>query len=310
MLRHRFNIFICLLVSLLSACSPQKEKLQFNLEKGAVYHQDLNTSSVITQTMGQENVVINMMIGSHLIYKVNEVTDEFYGMEVQYKSMDLTMKNEGVEIRFDSKNKDTGDKVSLVMQNVINKTFFVKMNKIGKILNVEGLDNIMLNMFEGLPNLAQVQKEQIEQYIVQSFGTLAYKGNLESMTQIFKYNEVGEGDKWKTHSNIHTAMNSYIETEYELKELGKESCKIVGVSKIRTDENSMSGSGELNMTYDLFGSMQSDIQVDRKTGWIQNATCNIDIKGTIEMKGTPMQGERMSFPMSLKSNMVMTDESN
>jgi hypothetical protein len=296
-----------LLILFLTACGTQKEKLQFNLKKDAVYHQYMNSSSVVTQTMGEDKAVIDMLIACHLSYQVKEVTPEYYGMEVQYKSMNLLMKMDGMQIRFDSENIDTSDKVSMVMRNVINKAFYIKMLPNGTLKSIEGLDNIMSNQFEGLPPLSNEQKDQIQQYIEQSFGTQAFKGNIESMTQIFSSIEVGEGDHWKVNSNLHTAMNSYVETDFELKEMNDLTCKIVGKSKIKTDESSQKGSGELNMTYELSGDMESDIEIDRKTGWIKQANNVIDISGTVNMKGTPMMPEGMSLPMSLKTKMTMTD---
>jgi hypothetical protein len=307
LVRLFFLFLSCVLILFVSACGSKKEKLQFNLEKNAVYHQYMSTSSVVTQIMGEDKAVIDMLIGCHLSYQVKEKTPEFYGMEVQYKSMNLLMKMDSLQIRFDSENKDTGDKVSLVMRNVINKTFYIKMKPNGTIESIEGLDNIMANQFEGLPPLSSVQREQIQQYIEQSFGTQAFKGNLETMTQIFSPIKVGEGDHWKLKSNLHTAMNSFVETDFELKEMNDMTCKIVGKSKIKTDETSQNGSGDLNMTYELTGNMESNIEIDRNTGWIKLANSVLDIGGTVNMKGTPMMPEGMSLPMSLKSKMTMTD---
>ena len=64
-------------------------------------------------------------------------------------------------------------------------------------------------------------------------------------------------------------MSAKMETVYELKELSDSYYQIFGNSRIETaDKDAYIESNGMPMKYDLTGSMDSEIKVDKNTGWI------------------------------------------
>ena len=56
--------------------------------------------------------------------------------------------------------------------------------------------------------------------------------------------------------------------------------------------------------YDLTGEMQSEIKVDKVTGWIIEANIRQDVKGDVYIKENSKIPGGMKIPMVMKNDMV------
>ena len=128
---------------------------------------------------------MNITIFGKMTYKVLDIVNSIYEMEVRYESLSMKMNLPNGEAEFNSENNDDKDIYSSILSKMTNKPFLVKMTKTGKINEVKNIESIFENVFENFPQLTDMQKQQIKNQFIQSYGEKAFKGNIEMCSAIF-----------------------------------------------------------------------------------------------------------------------------
>lgn len=97
-------------------------------------------------------------------------------------------------------------------------------------------------------------------------------------------------------------MSAKMTTEYEFADLTSDYASIKGNTIIKTpDKESFIDVNGMPVKYDLQGSMISIIKVDKKTGWIIEATINQEINGDAYIKDNPKMLKGMKLSMTIKN---------
>ena len=60
--------------------------------------------------------------------------------------------------------------------------------------------------------------------------------------------------------------------------------------------------------YDLSGTMDADIRIDRKTGWIMDAKFIQQITGEAEIQDSPQMPGGISIPMKINNESTYSDQ--
>lgn len=299
---------ITLLITLVivTSCQGQKEKLELNLTKGETYNQKITSNTSIVQTINGQQVNIGMSLNATMAYKITDIRNTVYDMEVRYESLTMKMGLPNGDMEFSSEKNDENDIFSTMLGTIKNKPFLVKMTKTGKVNEVKKIDAVFGHMFDKFPNLNDAQKEQIQAQIMQAYGEKAFKGNIEMCTAIFTDSPVAKGDKWTITTQLESGMSAKMETVYELKEITDNYYRIYGNSKIETaDKDAYIESNGMPLKYDMKGTMTSDIMIDKKTRWTLNAKINQSIKGTAHVKDNPQIPGGMTIPMIMNNELTI-----
>jgi hypothetical protein len=295
-------------VILLIPCSAQKVMLQLNLEKGGIYSQNLVSNLSINESVNGQQINILMTIDGKMSYKVIEIQDNIYDMEVRYVSLNMKMTLSNVTAEFSSEKNDESDIMSSLLASIKDKPFMVKMTKSGKVNEVKNIDVLFSNMFDKLPQLNEAQKQQVMDQLKQAYGEKAFKGNIEMCSAIFSDAPVSRGDKWTVNTQLEAGMAAKMETVYELKEITDNYYQILGNSEIATaDKDAYVESNGMKLKYDLSGTMISDIQIDKISGWVKHALINQSMKGTAYVKESPQLPNGLAIPMILGNEMTITE---
>jgi hypothetical protein len=294
---------------LCATCQAQEEKLELNLLKGETYHQNMVSNSLITQVINMQKIDLNIIISGKMSFKVIDMQDSVYDMEVSYESLTMKMNMPNGVFEFSSEKKDDNDIFSSTLGAITNKPFFVKMTKAGKVIEVKNIDSLFSNGLVRFPQLTEAQKQQVLNQVTQAYGEKAFKGNLEMITAIFPDSKVSIGDKWIIKTPLEAGMSANMETSYELKEINDSYCLIKGDSKITTaDKDAYIQSNGMALKYDLTGTMSSDIKISRNTGWMSDAKTSQIITGNSQIKDNPSFPGGMIIPMTMKNELVITDK--
>ena len=245
---------------LITTCYAQKEQLELNLIKGEVYTQKLNSHMSIIQTISGQEAKTEMFLSGITTYKVIEIHNSIYELEVRYESLSMKMILPNGSVEFSSEKNDEKDIFSTLLGLLKDKPFLIKMTKTGKINEVSNIEKIFMGMFDKLPKLTEVQKQQIQNQLMQAYGEKAFKGNLEMCTAIFPDSAVSKGDKWVVQTKLESGMAANMETTYELMEINDSYYRFSGTSKIITaDKDAYVQSNGMTLKYDISGTMYSDI---------------------------------------------------
>lgn len=298
-------IFIALLVI---SCKSQKERIELNLIKGETYSQKMVSNISIKQDLNGQSFDMNMDIDAKMSYKVIDIQNSVYEIEVQYESLLMKMVLPNGTMEFSSEKEDLSDIVSTLLGVLKNKSFVVNMSKSGKVKEVKNIDKLFANMFDKFPQLTEEQKEQIRSQLMQAYGEKAFKGNLEMTSYIFSESPVSMGDKWTNNTRIESGMAGNMETKYELMEASDEFYVISGNSKIATaDKDAYVEANGMPLRYDLTGTMTSSYKVNKKSGWIVDAKISQTMKGTAFIKDNPKLPGGMAIPMTVDNKMTITN---
>src|SRR5436190_8311009 len=129
--------------------------LKFNLEKGKGYDYDI-VWDMNTKVMGQEtNINIDGLFSMNII----EDDGKIKSVATSYKSLNMNMKVGGVEmdLNSDKRSEDSSETeknpiamMRKVFSGIIGKTFIIKVDNEGKVLEVTGFDKIINDMIDSM----------------------------------------------------------------------------------------------------------------------------------------------------------------
>ena len=301
------NLLTTAITFLLSiSCLAQKEKVELNLTKGQTYVQRMVIDMTIGQTVAEQQMDIKMTMNAKITYRVINVMDSVYDLEVKYENLSMKMGMPTGEMNFDSEKKDANDMMSTMLSSMKNNPFNLKMTKSGHVIEVKNIENLF--NFDKFPQLTQDQKEQFKTQLSESYGEKTFKSNMESSMAIFPKGKVGKGDKWTVNGKLESGMSADIVTVYELKEIMPDYFVISGQSSINTLSKEYIQKSGMDMRYDLKGTMTAEIKIDKNTGWIIESKMNQGISGIMEIKDNERMPGGMKIPMKLDNKITVTDK--
>ncbi|WP_321514814.1 DUF6263 family protein [Marinifilum fragile] len=298
---------LALILSATLCVQAKKYKLALNLEVGKEYIQKSNAKMTITQNFNGMPIEIGMNIKGDYVFKVIGAENDQYDMEVKYRTVEMEMESAQGKSTFSSNKASEQDIMSTLLSRMIDKPFKMIMGQNGKVIEIKGIDNLFGGMFEGF-DITQQQKDQILAQLKQSYGAKAFKGSFEQITAIYPEGKVKLGKKWSTETNIEAGMSVHVTTNFELKAANTEYFLLHGEGDLSSNPNSpFVKQNGMDMKILLDGNLTSDIKIDRKTGWIIDATIVQSLSGNTELKASEQMPEGMSIPMTIKSKSVITD---
>ena len=201
-------------------------------------------------------------------------------VQMKYTKMDMNMDMDVPGANSDEMNERMKD----VADAMVNKTITLLLDKDNKIVESEGLVELM----SADPNMSDVQREVVSKMfdkdqLNQSFG---------QMFQMYPDKPVQVGDSWV--KNLDLAMGGIkmkSKVTYELKSVDGNTASI-GIKGAIDGEGSMNSAGT-DMKMSMKGSQDGQTKVDLQTGYMQSADLNGDIKATANAAG-------MKIPMTIK----------
>ncbi|NRF41342.1 DUF6263 family protein [Pedobacter foliorum] len=297
------SIFVCF------SCQSQTQKIELKLTKGQSYTQKTVAKSVIKQKVNDQEISINMTITGQMKYLVTDYASGIYSMDVSYENLSMKMVHPGGTSVFDSESTDETDIMSSVFRMMKNKPFQIKMTQSGKIAEVKNVEVLYAGAFDKFPQLTAEQKEQIRTQIMQSYGDKAFKGNLEMLSAVFPDRAVAKGDTWNIKTQLEAGMSATLDGVYKLDEITATEFVISGASLFTTKNNEAdTATTVLPFEYNMAGTMNSVMRIDKKTGWLIEGKISQNIRGTMSIKASEKMPEGMTVPMEMTSDMVFTDK--
>ncbi|MFI2744139.1 DUF6263 family protein [Zhouia sp. PK063] len=288
----------------------QKVKLELNLKKGEEYMQMMNMTSGISQEFQGQKMQVTVQLKGALSYVVTDVTAEGFQMDVTYKQLSIDMKIPMAqkEMSYSSEKNDSTDVMSSLLKGMTGTAFQVLLSKTGKVLSVQNLDKLFQKNLKSISNLPADQLAQFKGQLESSYGKESFKGNFEMITNIYPEEKVKVGDQWQIENNLQSGFVGNLNSTYSLATIEKDYYEIKGEGSIKTDKSTSLLETDGNMQIDLNGKVLSDIKIDKKSGWILDATLQQTIDGAFTM-GVPMgDAKGMSIPVHINNTIEYTDK--
>lgn len=285
-----------------------KQELRLNLEKGKTYIQNSNSSTTIYQTLGAQQVSTSITVIAKTSFKVLELNNDLFTMEVRYERMIMSMVTPQTIKQYSTENPMPNDFISMAMQNLKNKPFKVVMNRVGKVVEIKGVAALFEDAgkkFKG-DNAA---KQAILNQLIQSFGEKSFVSNIEKSSAIFPTEPVAQGQRWTITGSLGIGISSDYTSVFELKAINDSLCDLKGNAKVSTkNKDAFVEINGIMMKYEMDGTMTSDIKIDRKTGWIKRAQFIQNLSGNATIKAGAIMPEELTVPMTSSSDVTITDQ--
>lgn len=298
-----------LLISLSSLA--QKNKIALNLKKDSTYYLTSNANFTIIEDLPGQQMVITTLIDGRAAHKIIATADSLYEMEVSYTRLSFSFTVAGKTVTLDSDDKNPANPFAKVMTAMMNKPFNMTVSRSGKVIEVKNMDNIYADAFKSVPQISEAQQVQFKKQMEQSFGSGAVKKNFQDAFAMFPTNTVGLNDTWSANSNTQSIIAINEKITYRLKEITDKNYIISGESVITSADNSdFRQYNGITMRYsNVGGSTSSQLELDKKTGWIVEAKISKQIKATVDVKNDPQAKDvSATFPMTIAGDLTMSNK--
>ncbi|HEK19710.1 MULTISPECIES: DUF6263 family protein [unclassified Mucilaginibacter] len=300
------KILTLLLLASTTIAFGQKRKLELNLQKDSTYYLTSNVKLDIDQLIDNTHQIVKSTIVGKVAHKVIAVQDTAYILEVAYKNINMTMDVPGKTISFNS-NGDTTNVLSNLMRNVMNKPFTLIVSKTGRIIGIKNLDNIFMNMFDGLPAIDEAKKVRLKNEMQKSFGENAIKNNFQEAFVIYPKKDIAINDSWTNNVSLTTTGISANATAiYTLNGMDDKTYNITGNATIRPEAGGTfkSTNGYYMRLSGITGTIVTNLKVDKQSGWITESKVVKKAKGNVQLKKDINGVIILTYPMVINAELL------
>ena len=302
------STLLCFIL-LVSPAYGQKAKLSLKLEEGETYKQISHSKMNIDQDVyGMKmNIVIDM--NASMSFLVKAVSKEGYDLELSYDWMNMTMEMPQASMEFSSEKNDESDLFSSILAEMKNKPLNLKMDKKGRITDIEDVEakwEAVFNLFEQFP---KEQRDQVKSQLLSSYGGKAITGSIETYTAIFPEKPVKKGAQWNVVTNLESGMPSTLTSTLTYEGMEDELAVLNSEGSIKTiDSEEYVETNGMMMKYQLEGTMNATIKLDPESGWIRSVSEEKTIRGNAKIKANDQMPDGMDIPMKISSVTEISSE--
>ena len=301
------TFFCCCCCSII--LQAQHYTLAMNLEKGKTYIHNNLVSSNIHEVIAGKSMDIITDISCQVAYTVTNLEADIYSIEVRYKSLSMKLGMSDKTIEYSSTKKDSVDEFSSIMNTLIDRPFYIKMNRLGKIIEVKRFDSVFAEMTTQMKGISEAQKQRFRTTLEKSYGENSFRNNFESITALFPEHKVAIGESWIMNSKKEFGYNisENIKTTFTLKEVTAEGYKITGIANMYSDTTKdYADVNGLPCKYNFSGTTQYSFILNKATGWSTQANINTELKGDGIIGDCPKIPGGLTIPMTVTSNSVLS----
>ncbi len=279
----RFFSLIFLLGTMLSF---SQTTLGYHLKKGEAFNIKQTAHQVMVQSMeGTSHEITNDLEGIYE-FKVTNVDQNNYGITLQFKDFALksTSSLQGTLMDVRASEPVEGDIVSNMFSTLIGHEMGMKMDKQGKVLSIDGGDELVEKMINSVPGIDDFTKNIMKKSLEKEFSSDGLARSFEQMTYFYPSEPKNIGDTWKTAFS--GKVNSI--NQWKLEKVEGNVLSISGNADV-TMENT-----EQALTLSLNGHQETLIQASIKNGFI----IKLMVSGKNEGKSI-MAHNNMEIPTTL-----------
>lgn len=301
-MKKLFTILVATTITFAS-CNNKEIELKLNLEKGKTYTQTTNAEMSIKQTINGMPVDMSTTINGSITHEVKDIQNSVYNIILKYNDLKMGMKTPFGSMEMDSKDKNPNNIMAQFLSNFIGQPIYLKLNNIGKIEEISGVDSIYSKIFSVFKNkIPEVEITKIVNQLKQNFGEESLKYNLELYYSIYPKNKVKKNDTWTSKVVLNSSMKMIVNSTYTLTEISRDYVVIKGKSDMVSDKNETFNLNRMQIIYDMKGTMDSEYKLDLKTGWIIDGTIKQNLKGEALTKSIENTNSKMKIGMEMNNN--------
>lgn len=248
--------------------------LRFNYENGKGY--DYEMEMLIEQKL----LETPLKIGMNTYYSIDVQGDDgtVKTLAARYERFKMDMDMAGIKLNVDTEGPvDTtgmgGNQLAMlsrVFRAVRGKSFEMKVNAEGKVLEIKGFGEMAESIVSSLgldPEKEKETREKIKQQFGQQFNDQKVREQFERFFYIFPGKEVKQGDSWKKNSQASGFFSGNMNSTYTVTEIEGDMVTLEEKTRIALEEE---GTGTM-------GEQTGTLVVDSRTGLVVSADMLLNI---------------------------------
>jgi hypothetical protein len=303
----KYILTFCLIITTALLAKAQKVKPLLHLAIGQTYYLESNGTSSTLQNVNGTQKKVNIGLSFKMAFKITGVKDTVYQMEARYQSLDMKIKLPDTAIDINSEKAGKLDTPSAIVAKMMNRPFNISLSNTGRVSQVDHMDNIIAGAFDEFPQMDASKKEQIKSLFLRSFGETAFTGCLETGLAIFPHYPVAKNDKWAVSSHILSPAPAGVHIVYQLVDMSGDFYHIHGEGTLTSDTTTNTvGANSQPVKYEMEGSTQADIKIDKKTGWVVEVKLKQLMTGNVDLPGRPEIPDGLKLPMLFTTEITTT----
>ncbi len=292
---------LAMLLTLAAQCSAQTVSLGLNLEVGKEYYQSSDARMIIAQEIENQYYTMTNLVKGDYTFKVLSESKGVYEADVSYGFLEVNLELSGRRMVFSSLKADKDDIFSLILSRMVGVPFRVRIDRMGKVLEIIGLDRLADSMTDQFSELPEEELSKLKTQVQSAFGADSFKGSFEMLTAIYPEKRVKMGDVWPISTKLSGPLSASMDGICTLSSADGDKVILSGRSTFNSMTNNDPNS---NITaQNLRGTMNSEFQLDRKSGWIASATIKQEFEAETIIRNNPMFPDGITIPMACSSEM-------
>ncbi|MDD3223223.1 MAG: DUF6263 family protein [Clostridium sp.] len=288
-----------------SGCD-QTKGISINVNKGDKYVSDISTNADTSMKLGQQTIDSKQKMDMNYVISITDVDkDNNITMNYKYNSIKVDTEANGQTSSYNSKDtSDSSSEAGQIYGGFIGKSFSVKVNNKGKILEVKGIDSILNSVVDKI-NTSDGQKDKIKSTLEESFGDNAIKSALQQSMNYYPSKKVNVGDTWDNKYNLNMMFPMSISSKYKLASADNDKYTINVKSNLVADtKDKASDIMGVQAKVKLNGDMTGNINIDKDNGFLNNGTLKETVKGNMDMLPSDEIPTEMNVPITITENVT------
>ena len=242
--------------------------LKFNFEKGKGYDYEM-IINMDQEIMGQK---MQMDMSNYYSMDVTEDDGKIKTINSKFDRFKMKMNGGGMNLEVDTDNplpesgemsegkKDPFKMINKMFGAIKGQQFTMKVDQEGKILSVEGFENIGKLLADSLDLNEKDRGDMMKQFNEQ-FNAKSTKSQFERFFYIFPNKEVKVGDSWQKNSEISGPAGGKYASTYKVTEIEGDMVTLEETTKIESEDEKIN----------LKGDIKGTLVIDSKSGLVVSA---------------------------------------
>ena len=242
--------------------------LKFNFQKGKGYDYEM-IINMDQEIMGQK---MQMDMSNYYSMDVTEDDGKIKTINSKFDRFKMKMNGGGMNLEVDTDNplpesgemlegkKDPFKMINKMLGAIKGQQFTMKVDQEGKILSVDGFENIGKLLADSLDLNEKDRGDMMKQFNEQ-FNAKSTKSQFERFFYIFPNKEVKVGDSWQKNSEISGPAGGKYASTYKVTEIEGDMVTLEETTKIESEDEKIN----------LKGDIKGTLVIDSKSGLVVSA---------------------------------------
>ena len=305
-MRFRISYLISALLLSLSFCHAQKTySLEYKLEKGDIFTQELTNSTTSNMEIAGQKMVMVMNMIMTVQNEVLEKKENSYIIQMKFNELTMEMEVAGAKTVFSSDNTKNsgilGEELGAIFKLITSLTFDTEMSKTGKILSVSGFENLANKLMETMGD--DIDEEKMEELLTQFERLFSNQSMFDMLAQNSSYypeKPVKKNESWtSSFSSGGNPINLQVDVKMTLKKVKKNIATIQCEGTMSAGEGTIQEVMDMQTNINVAGTTSGYMQINLNNGLAIKSEFAQDAEGGIEILGVPV-------PMKIKSKTFST----